>query len=102
MDERQYLKAIVWPRPPTEKIPHHRYVIVGMLVTNKPIQSLEGLNRNGISEFLIDGPVYGIADLLDCAHKGTPDVQQGEAGNWLVALDDVHIWEDLYGEEEDD
>lgn len=101
MSDRQHLKAVVWPQPPTKEIPQYRYVIVGMLVTEEPILSLEGKNRNGISEFLIDGQVFGIADLLDFAHKGTPDIQHGEAGNWLCALDEVHIWEDLYEEEED-
>ena len=95
MRNRQHLKAIVWPRPPTKEVPHHRYVIVGMLVTEKPIPSLEGINKNGIREFLVDGPVFGMIDLLDLMRKGTPDIQHGEAGNWLCSLNDVKIFEDL-------
>lgn len=94
MNDRQHLKAIVWPRPPTDEFPIYRYAIVGMLVTGKPIASLEGKNRNGVSEFLIDGQVFGIADLLDFAHKGTSDVNHGDASNWLCALAEAEILED--------
>jgi len=94
MKDRQHLKAVIWPRPPTKEIPQYRYVIVGILVTEKPIQSLEGKNKHGIEEFLLDGQVFGIADLLDFVHKGTPDIQHGEASNWLCALDEVNILED--------
>lgn len=94
MANRQHLKAIVWPRPPTKEIPQHRYVIVGILVTEEPIQSLEGKNKHGIQEFLVDGQVFGIADLLDLVRKGTPNANHGEAGNWLCAMDEVGILED--------
>jgi hypothetical protein len=94
MGDRQHLKAIVWPRPPTKDVPHHRYVIVGILVTEQPIRSLEGKNKHGIEEFLVDGQVFGMADLLDFARKGTPNANHGEAGNWLCALDEVEILEE--------
>ncbi len=90
----EHMKAIVWPRPPTESIPQYRYVIVGMLVTKKPIESLEGKNKRGISEFLLNGTTYGMADLIDLIHKGTPNQIHGEAGDWLVSLSDVEIYED--------
>lgn len=94
MKDRQYLKAIVWPRHPTKEIPQYRYVIVGMLVTEKPIQSLEEKNKHGIQEFLLDGQVFGIADLLDFVHKGTPNINHGDASNWLCGLSDARILED--------
>lgn len=108
MFNRQHLKAIVWPRPPTESITQYRYVIIGMLVADEPIQSLEGKNKSGISEFLLNGTTYGMAELLDLVHKGTPNQVHGEAGNWLVSLADVEIYEDTneahfdYQGEEDD
>jgi hypothetical protein len=94
MGDRQHLKAVVWPRPPTKEIPQYRYAIVGMLVTEKPIQSLEGKNKHGIQEFLLDGQVFGIADLLDFVHKGTPNINYGDASNWLCSLDIASILED--------
>ena len=94
MENRQHLKAVVWPRPPTKEIPQYRYVIVGILVTDKPIRSLEGKNKRGIEEFLVDGQVFGIADLLDFVHKGTPNINHGDASNWLCNLSDARILED--------
>jgi hypothetical protein len=94
MKDRQHLKAIVWPRSATKEIPQYRYVIVGILVTESPIESLEGKNKHGIQEFLLDGQVFGMADLLDYVHKGTPNVNHGEASNWLCGLSDAGILED--------
>lgn len=80
--DRNHFKGVVWPRPPTDKNPHHRYVVIGMLITEKPIPELEGVN-----EAVLDGFFPGIEDALGVIPKREPNLPTGDASNVMCSLD---------------
>jgi hypothetical protein len=55
-----------------------------MLVTDRPIESLDGLN-----EIVVDGSSLGLSDLLDVLRKKKPKRNLGEAGDCLVSLGNI-------------
>jgi hypothetical protein len=76
----EHFRGVVWPHPPvTEGIKtNYRYVIVGMLVTDKPLDVPE-------NESVIDG-FTGIADVIEGAVKRQPNIPVGDATNVLLNL----------------
>jgi hypothetical protein len=83
----EYARLVVWPREAkTGKNgkPIYRYPVVGMIVTDKPIQSLEGKN-----EVLIDGQVFGMAAALDAANQRQPKLRLSTADGVLTGLDEI-------------
>ena len=84
--DREYFKGVVWPR---NDGPLHRYVIVGMLVSEKPIPEFEGKN-----EILIDGPSFGASDLLLSIRHRESNFG-GDAVNVLLSLKEMN-YEDTY------
>lgn len=65
----QHFRGVVWPRGLTEEGPkkNYSYIVVGLLVTDKPLDNLEGKN-----EIVLDGHAGGIAEAL-------PSIPQKEA-----------------------
>ncbi len=84
---REHLRAVVWPRKPAKekgKPTNYRYAIVGMLVTDKPIEGLEGEN-----EILLDGASFGLTDALVSMEKKVNAGQPfGDATGVLLSLGD--------------
>ncbi len=73
---REHLRAVVWPKGPLTKgsKTNYRYVVIGMLVTDRPLEGFEGQNEvvldsaTSIAEALTAmprkrnvGPVFGDA-----------------------------------------
>lgn len=82
----QHFKAVVWPRESvvTKDLKFHRYVIVGMLITENPIPELEGKN-----EVLLDGQTFGLADTLATIPQREPNHRVGDATDALLNLNDL-------------
>lgn len=89
---KEQFRGVVWPREQgldENDEPIYRYVVVGMLVTNSPI---EGLDPN---ETVIDGvmPRYvremGMAGALEKAPKFKPAMSIGDANSVLLSLGDI-------------
>ena len=80
---REHLKAIVWPRNEADNDGPYRYVIVGMLVTDEPLQGLDG------NEFLVEGPGVGLAEILQQIPKRQPSRRVGDAVDVLTGLCDL-------------
>jgi hypothetical protein len=85
----EYLRAIIWPRqgediPPAtggHGKPIYRYAIVGLILTDTPIDGLEG------NQYFVDGQSFGIADMIA---KGTEtDISLGNANTVLTGLDEI-------------
>lgn len=91
---RDHFKGVVWPHGSKAqgkgKPPVYRYVVVGILVTDTPIPSLEGPNTHGLSEFILDDQLQGeFAALLERAAKRAPKIRLGDASEVLVSLGDA-------------
>lgn len=86
---KQYLKMVVWPREPIKKGKqiNYRYAIVGMLVTDTPIENLSKPNAYGISEFVVDSPVEGMAEIIEKLKLREPKTTLSDASDVLVSLD---------------
>lgn len=85
----QYIKAVVWPHGPKEVKGNkrYRYVVVGMIITENPIEELEGKN-----EIVLDGPVFGqpsVSDIMMCAKMREPKIKLGDANDVLVGLGNI-------------
>lgn len=89
---KEAFRGVVWPREAQDDLqgkPVYRYVIVGMLVTDKPI---EGLHSN---ETVLDGVINlhdgenGIGDVLAKAGKFLPAYPVGDATSVLLGLSDI-------------
>lgn len=92
-----HLRCVVWPRKPikskgspTGKV--YRYTVVGMLVSDTPIDSIEGKN-----EVILDGGGYGLrlGDTIGSIVQKKPKFKLGDATEALLALGDVVEEEDF-------
>jgi len=92
---KEHLRAVVWPREPRNGI--YRYVIVGMLVTDRPIEGLEGFN-----ETILDDRAAGMSAVLAGMPKRENDRGWpiGDASEFLVSLEELKT--KLRGAPEDD
>lgn len=79
----QHFRGVVWPRDDQSDKGVYRYVIVGMIVTNKP---LEGLSKN---EIILDGHAAGIAEALQTIPQKNAKITTGDATNVLLNLSDL-------------
>lgn len=81
---REHFRGVIWPREsvkgPEGKI--YRYPIVGMLLSDHPIEMFEGKN-----EIVLDGDVHGMSDILEVAPRGKARYALGTADNVLCSLD---------------
>lgn len=89
---KEHFRGVVWNREQgldASAKPVYRYLVVGMLVTDTPI---EGLDQN---ETVIDGvmPRYvremGMAGSLERASKFHPAQKLGDATNVLLSLETI-------------
>lgn len=94
MGNQEAFKGVVWCHGPVtaetgEEV--HRYLVVGMLITDKPISSLEaGEGRDIASEAILCGPCDGLADALAHTEQGEADVRLGDASMVLLQLGKIH------------
>lgn len=88
---REHLKAVVWPRGPVDKAGGkvYRYVVIGVVVSDKPIESLEGKNTHGLSEYVVDEDCSGLAGLLGSMATREPNLRLGDAVDVLSSLADI-------------
>lgn len=84
---KKFFKGIVWPRgkiqeDDTEVITkiNYRYVIIGMLITDKPIESFE--NKN---EIVIEGASYDAIN-LEYLPQRPSNIKVGDASDVLLNL----------------
>lgn len=77
---KEYLRGVIWPREPADG--KYRYVVVAMLVTDKPLEGIEGKN-----ELVVDGQVFGLSDILESVRKRKPNIQLGDATDVLLNLE---------------
>lgn len=90
---REYLRCVVWPRQGVGGVKPvvgtkeggkvYRYAIVGMFVTDTPIDGIEGQN-----EIVIDGDV-SIARQLSTAPQRRPQYRLGDAASVMVSLNEI-------------
>lgn len=84
---KEHFRGVIWPRHENDGT--YRYVVVGMLITDKP---LEGLHEN---ETVIDGTLtnyteeMGIAGALERMPKFHPASQLGDANRVLLSLNEI-------------
>lgn len=89
---KEFFKGVVWPRQ-TDKCepltgpdgPIYRYAIVGMLVTEEPIDAWD---ENTV---VLCGPAFGVADMLSMLHKGwaPPHVANSDATGVMLSLKEI-------------
>ncbi len=80
---KEYFKGVVWPRESstgTEGPTNYRYVVVGMLVTDHPLELVDG------AEIIIDSTVDGMAEILTSAKSRLPTRPLGDANMVLLRL----------------
>ena len=81
---KEYFRGVLWPREPTkdgDKV-NYRYVVVGMLVTDKPID----LPEEFLNEAVLDGSVK-MAEAIEEMSKRHTKLPLGDASDVLVSLD---------------
>lgn len=82
MKEYEHLKAVIWNRDKVEGL--HRYVIVGMIVTDHEIENLEN------NEVVIDGQTFGLLRVaLQDQNTRQSKVRVGDASDALLRLNEV-------------
>lgn len=83
---RAEIKAVVWPRDPKDvkKDKVHRYVIIGMILSDVPIDGLEGEN-----EVVIEGNCDGMIEILREIKKRKANRVIGDAVDAMLSLGDV-------------
>lgn len=76
----EHFRGVVWPHKVLQEDgkTNYRYVIVGMLVTDQPLDVPE-------NESVIDG-FAGIADAIETAQKRKPNICVGDATDVLLNL----------------
>lgn len=84
---REHFRGVIWPRDPMDG--KHRYVIVGMLVTDEPLDTIDGVQPNGISELFVDGNCSGVSYVLEVMKKYKSRRPLGDAVNVLLSLEDL-------------
>lgn len=80
---QEYFRGVIWPKDPVVENDktNYRYLIVGLLVTDKPIPEFEGAN-----EICLDGNAYGLSDSLPMIRKTTANYKLGDASSVLTSL----------------
>lgn len=78
---REFFRGIIWPRTDKTKPNIYRYVVVGMLVSDKPITEFSG------SQYILNGNAFGLSDTLAGIKAVKTDVGLGTADNVLTNLE---------------
>jgi hypothetical protein len=85
--KREVFKGLVWPRDTAldnQGKPVHRYVVIGMLVTDEAIPEWDGVN-----EVVLSGSAYGLADSLSLINRGFIPIKVGTADDALMSLGSI-------------
>jgi hypothetical protein len=94
-----HFRGVVWPRqgvagaePRTGPNGHklYRYAVVGLVVTDQPLENLEGKGA-----VLLDGHGAGMAEAIDTAQQKRPAFLIGDANDVLLVLDNIVKEDDL-------
>ncbi len=82
----EHLRAVIWPRGKQlqsgNKPEVYRYVVIGLLVTDEPIEGIEGKN-----EIVLDGRSWGLCDVLKSLPQKKSRIKLGDANMVLTSLD---------------
>jgi hypothetical protein len=81
---KQHFRGVIWPRQndePDKGI--YRYTVVGLLVTDKPLENLSA------NQIVLDGNADGMAEVLEAITQKEPKVQVGDATDVLLKLKDL-------------
>lgn len=89
---QEYVKGVVWPRPPTGDAastdaagkPVYRYVFVGMIVSDEPVDAFEGR-----AEVVLDGFATRVLPNLAAVPSRAARVRVGDATDVLVSMRDL-------------
>lgn len=78
---REHFRGVIWPREPkpNDGQQAYRYLVVGMLVTNRPLD----VHPN---ETAIDGALVGMAEALEKARRVELGHKLGDAADVLLSL----------------
>lgn len=91
---REHFRGIIWPRDTRKAVDGstvYRYTVIGLLVTDTPIDEFEGYTDNlGIpGQIPLDGSSPGMAEVLRNVRIGKLKYNPGDAGDVLVGLSDL-------------
>lgn len=85
---KQHFKAIIWPKEPkvnkNNNIKCYRYIIVGMIVTDKPLEKFEGKN-----EIFLDGESSQLAEAFQTINNREPKMKVGDATDVILSLNEL-------------
>ncbi len=89
MHVQSIFKGVCWPRGPSTIVskdgkPIYRYAVVGVLVSDQPIEGLEGKN-----EVVLEGHGAMMAETLTTMPQREPNIKTGDATNVLLSLDEL-------------
>lgn len=84
----ELFKGIIWPRDQVNGL--YRYTIIGMVVSNTPIEQFEGKN-----EVFLAGESKLADPLIDIRHRESNF--GGDATNVLLSLRDMNFEDDTWG-----
>jgi hypothetical protein len=86
--ENEQFRGVVWPRPPKDG--KHRYVVIGMVVTDSPIEAFEDKSKLGFSEIELDGPTFGyLSDTLSPLGQKEVNRNIGCTSELLASLNEL-------------
>jgi hypothetical protein len=83
--DMEAVKAVVWPYGQVQISGEpivYKYAIVGVLLTDQPIESFEGKN-----DVVLRGQSFGLSDALSHIQQVKPQIKIGDANQVLGQLD---------------
>lgn len=94
-----HFRGVVWPKqgiagkqpmlgPSGRKL--YRYAVVGMVVSDQPLENVEGKN-----EILLDGMASGMAEAMSMIQQKRPAFTVGDANDVLLVLNHIVKEDDL-------
>jgi hypothetical protein len=78
---KEHFRGVIWPHNDKEDI--YRYVVIGMLVTNKEIKELSG------NQIVLDGSSIGLSECLTNIQQKEAKIIVGDATDVLLNLKDL-------------
>lgn len=92
---KEHFRGVVWPKPLDPVSGLHRYLVVGLLVTNQSLPEIDtGEQRSGVpSTAYLDGAASGMSDALNSIKQPKLDDEywhllRGDATQVLLNLRD--------------
>lgn len=78
---KEWFRGVIWPRKSKDKL--YRYVIIGMIVTEKPISNLDK------NQYIFNGNAFGLSDIIEHVAYVEDNRPLGDASDVLLRLDDL-------------